>query len=234
MTDRETRSAQLLWGDRERPPRGPKPSLSVDLVVAEGIALADAEGLEALSMQRLATELGAGTMSLYRYVPSKDDLIALMLDTAIGAPPRIGKRVGWRSAMAIWARSCAEVFEQHPWVLELVNKPRTMGPNEVAYVEVALSALSGTGLSSAEMVDTVVLIHGFVRGIAPLVATARVTEHTMIDTELIAQHGHLDAYPTVAEVMDELHKRKPRKTDSPFEYGLRRVLDGVAVRIDAR
>ncbi|MFC7340067.1 TetR/AcrR family transcriptional regulator [Saccharopolyspora griseoalba] len=234
MTDRENRSAQLLWGGRERPARGPKPSLSVDRIVAEGIALADGEGLPALSMQRLATELGVGTMSLYRYVPSKDDLIALMLDAAVGAPPRISARAGWRSAMETWARSCAEVFGRHPWVLSLVARPRTMGPNEVAYVEVALAALSGTGLSPAEKLNTVVLVNGFVRGIAPFVATARATEHTMIDTELIAELGRGEAYPNVTEVMGELAERKPRKSDSPFEYGLRRILDGVAARVDAR
>ncbi|GAA2361574.1 TetR/AcrR family transcriptional regulator [Saccharopolyspora halophila] len=233
MTDRESRSAQLLWGDRTRAPRGPKPSLSVDRIVAEGIELADLEGLEALSMQRLATELGAGTMSLYRYVPSKDDLIALMLDAAMGAPPQVDEGVGWRGALEACARSCAAVFERHPWVLSLAARPRTMGPNEVAYVEAALAALSGTGLSSAEMIDTVVLLNGFVRGVAPFLAAERDTDRRLIDMELIAAHGRRENYPTVAAVLGELGGRRHRNADDSFEYGLRRILDGVAARIDA-
>lgn len=234
MTDRESRSAQLLWGNRARPPRGPKPSFSVDRIVTEGIELADVEGLEALSMQRLATELGAGTMSLYRYVSSKDDLIALMLDAAIGPPPRIGEGIGWRGALEVLARSCAEVFERHPWVASLIAKPRTMGPNEVAYVEAALAALSGTGLGSADMINTVVLINGFVRGVAPFCAAVRATDRSLIDMGLIAEHGHQDSYPTVLEVLGELGEcGKPRIADDSFEYGLRRILDGVAARIEA-
>lgn len=235
MTDRDVHSSgvQLLWGHTSRPPRGPKPTLSLQRIVDEAVELADSEGLEALSMQRLASELGAGTMSLYRYVPSKDDLISLMLDAAIGEPPEIGNRNGWRSAMETWARANVSVFERHPWALTLVTKPRVMGPNEVAYLEAGLTALSGTGLEPAEMLNTVLLVNGFVRGSAPFVPERAAGESKMISAELLAEFGQQERFPTVAAVTAAMAQRRPRKSDAPFEYGLRRVLDGVAARIES-
>ncbi|WP_406691412.1 TetR/AcrR family transcriptional regulator [Saccharopolyspora sp. ID03-671] len=234
MSDRDVQSSgvQLLWGDTSRAPRGPKPTLSLQRIVDEAVRLADAEGLEALSMQRLAAELGAGTMSLYRYVPSKDDLICLMLDTAIGAPPEIGRRTGWRSAMETWARANVSVFERHPWALTLVTRPRVMGPNEVAYLEAGLAALRGTGLAPAEMLNTVLLVNGFVRGSAPFVPE-RSGEAKMVSAEMLVDFGQQERFPTVVEVLSAMAERRPRKSDVPFEYGLRRVLDGIAARIDS-
>ncbi|GFJ93720.1 TetR/AcrR family transcriptional regulator [Phytohabitans rumicis] len=79
-TEQLRRTIDLLWGEWARPARGPKPSLTLDRIVDAAIALADREGIDALSMRRVAAELGAGTMSLYRHVPGKAELLALMLD----------------------------------------------------------------------------------------------------------------------------------------------------------
>ncbi|TDD84454.1 TetR/AcrR family transcriptional regulator [Saccharopolyspora karakumensis] len=235
MTDRHVQpsGAQLLWGDRSRPPRGPKPTMSLPRIVEAAVRLADSEGLEALSMQRLAGELGVGTMSLYRYVPSKDELTSLMLDTAIGAPPDIGERTGWRSAMETWARANVSVFERHPWALALVTRPRVMGPNEVGFLEAGLAALRGTGLEPADMLNIVLLVNGFVRGSAPFVADRGSDGPQMISAAMLAEFGQQEAFPTVCEVMAAVAQRRPRKADVPFEYGLRRVLDGIAARIDS-
>src|SRR6266496_4469960 len=98
-------SAELLWGQRERPSRGPKPGLSLDGIVRAAIKIADAEGLDAVSMQRVAAEFGFATMSLYRYVPGKSELIDLMIDTAIGPPPDLSVIPGgWRPKLTVWAR----------------------------------------------------------------------------------------------------------------------------------
>src|ERR1700742_2125383 len=77
----------LLWGTPARPRRGPKPSLTRERIVTAAIALADAEGLASLSMQHLAERLGCAKMALYRYVPGKAELVALMLDAGLGDPP---------------------------------------------------------------------------------------------------------------------------------------------------
>lgn len=234
MPDRHVQpsGAQLLWGDRSRPPRGPKPTTSLPRIVEAAVLLADSEGLEALSMQRLAGELGVGTMSLYRYVPSKDELTSLMLDTAIGAPPDLGRRTGWRSAMEAWARANLSVFERHPWALALVTRPRVMGPNEVGFLEAGLAALSGTGLGPADMLNIVLLVNGFVRGSAPFAADPPSGEPRMISATMLAEFGRQETFPTVCEVMAAVAQRRPRKAEVPFEYGLRRVLDGIAARID--
>lgn len=112
----------LLWRAEPGPRRGPKPSLTRAEVVRAAIAAADADGLEALAMQRVAERLGVATMALYRYVPGKHELISLMLDAAVGAPPEppSGSPSGsppeppsgspWREALAGWARGNREVF----------------------------------------------------------------------------------------------------------------------------
>ncbi|MEW1613930.1 MULTISPECIES: TetR/AcrR family transcriptional regulator C-terminal domain-containing protein [unclassified Streptomyces] len=96
------RSLELLWGAGERPSRGPKPGLTLDRIVTSAVAVADAEGLPAVSMRRLSTELGTGTMSLYRYVPGKAELLDLMLDRVLGEPlaadPGAGESASGESA----------------------------------------------------------------------------------------------------------------------------------------
>src|SRR3954447_11763378 len=93
-------SYETAWGLRERPARGPKRGLSLERIVAAAIAVADAEGLDAVSMSRVAAELGASAMSLYRYVEAKDELLALMFDTEMGPPPLLPD--GWRPALRHW------------------------------------------------------------------------------------------------------------------------------------
>src|ERR1700735_4654408 len=129
----------LLWGTPQRPRRGPKPSLSLERSVTEAIALADAEGLASLSMQRLAERLGCAKMALYRYVPGKAELVALMLDAALGAaadPGAPGLAVPvpggepWRAQLRTWAATMFERMLAHPWAHELAQGVRPVGPNE--------------------------------------------------------------------------------------------------------
>ncbi|HET6857237.1 MAG TPA: TetR family transcriptional regulator, partial [Streptomyces sp.] len=116
------RSLELLWGTGERPSRGPKPALSLDRIVALAIGVADAEGLDAVSMRRLSTDLGTGTMSLYRYIPGKAELLDLMLDRVQGetldaAGPR--GEAGWQGAVEAMARGDLDMFRRHPWLLKV-------------------------------------------------------------------------------------------------------------------
>src|SRR5580692_12477089 len=115
----------LLWGTRERPRRGPRPSMSLDRIVTEAISLADAEGLASLSMQRLAERLGCAKMALYRYVPGKAELEALMLDAALGAAPEPAATdpasgddedddERWRAQLRAWAMTMFERMLAHP------------------------------------------------------------------------------------------------------------------------
>lgn len=237
---RLTPKAELLWGDRKRPTRGRKPGLSLDRIVAEAIALADGDGLDALSMQRLAERLGKGTMSLYRYVSSKDDLIALMLDTAIGAPLRPeDDHEDWRANLARWAHETRDIFRAHPWTLQLVTTKRMMGPNETARLEGALRALSGLGLTPAQMMDTVLLVNGFVRGATqpdvdvPADEPDGVEPHDPSLSDVVENDVLHERYPTLAGVMaaEPSANDRTRAADEGFEFGLRCVLDGIEAQL---
>ena len=152
-------SIALAWGLRGRGTRGPKPELTLERIAQTGIELADREGIDAVSMARLAAELGAGTMSLYRYVASKDELLTLMVDTGLG-PARVPAEVraaGWRAALAWWARSVREAYGRHPWSLKVPITAPPLGPNNVDWMEEALEAMTTTPLSEPEKLSTLLL-----------------------------------------------------------------------------
>ncbi|TQM30658.1 TetR/AcrR family transcriptional regulator [Nocardia bhagyanarayanae] len=235
-------TVELLWGTRQPPRRGPKPSLTLAGIVAEAIALADAEGLVNLSMQRLAERLGFTKMSLYRYVPGKEQLIALMLDTALGEPPESpGEPAGWREALRGWALAIFERYRAHPWTLELAVGARPIGPNEMGWLEAAVVAMDGTGLTGPERLDTVVLLNGHVRSLAQQVGAAAKTdlaEQVLRQfTETVAAAA--DRYPAVKAAFAEEAARSanPPYAGEPgdaLSFGIERVLDGLAVLVARR
>ncbi|WP_437959359.1 TetR/AcrR family transcriptional regulator C-terminal domain-containing protein [Sorangium sp. So ce119] len=234
-----SRSAELLWGERERPSRGPKPGLSVERIARAAIGIADAEGLSAASMQRVASEFGFTTMALYRYVPGKAELIELMIDMAIGEPPALEcVSGGWRHKLEAWARHLWAVFLRHPWALGATGHPRFMGPNELGWLNSALDALSGTGLSGGERLEAFLVVLGHVRTAAHHAVDRRLRQQGGIPgepwgavmTELVQKHG--DRYPAVREAMSSGAFGPP--ADDGLEFGLRCVLDGIGVLIAER
>src|SRR6201994_2196395 len=111
---------ELLWGRRERGRRGPHPGLSADAIVDAAVRIADAEGLEAISMARVAAKLGFTTMSLYRYVASKDELLQLMFNaSALGAESLVIEGDGWRPRLRAWAVIQREMLDRHPWITQM-------------------------------------------------------------------------------------------------------------------
>ncbi|MFR9731152.1 TetR/AcrR family transcriptional regulator [Saccharopolyspora sp. MS10] len=155
----------LLW--KVPQPRSRKPGLGADEIVRAGIALADAEGLAALSMRGVAERLGAGTMSLYTYVPGKDDLIDLMLDAVFGETARPGPELtGWRARLDHVARQNRELHRKHPWTLELAGTRTVLGPQRTAKHEHELAALDGTGLTGQERRSVLDLVLGHARDTA--------------------------------------------------------------------
>ena len=144
----------LLWDQPVSARRGPKPALNLEAIAAGGIGIADADGLAAVTMQRVAAALGVTKMALYRYVPGKAEMVALMIDLAIGEAPRFGGAAGeWRLRLDQWARQMFSRFYRHPWALEATVGPRAIGPNELGWMEEAVVALAGTGLDGGEMLD---------------------------------------------------------------------------------
>jgi AcrR family transcriptional regulator len=165
MTTQDTvpRAVRALWGAETGARRGPKPSLSVRGIAAAGVAIADAEGLEAASMAAVAKRLGFTTMSLYRYVDSRADLQMAMVDEAIGALPEINRRLGWRNQLAAWAEAEAGRLGVHPWVLEVRLGSPPLGPQTLAWMDLGLQILDRAGLEPQRAASALLFVDGYVR-----------------------------------------------------------------------
>ena len=152
----------LLWGRREPGRRGPRRGLSVEDIVAAAIRVADAEGLDAVSMARVASELGFTTMSLYRYVASKDELLQLMWNgSAQGAEDLKLQGDGWRSRLRSWAIVQREMLDRHPWITQMPMATPPLAPNSLALVERGLEALDGTGLRDDDKLRVIGLLSSY-------------------------------------------------------------------------
>ncbi|MFE0424982.1 TetR/AcrR family transcriptional regulator [Streptomyces sp. NPDC058953] len=213
------RTLELMWGTGERPTRGPKPGLTLDAIVTKAIEVADAEGLAAVSMRRLATELGTGTMSLYRYVPGKAELLDLMLDEVSGSEdwdrPEDGATPDWRETIAEMARGYLDLYLEHPWLLK-INQARTvLGPSTIRSLDLALFTLRGLRLSDPEKISVIISVQSLATGVARMAADAEeAVEATGLSHEDFwgAQEPFLHSamesgdYPLVAALSEETFK----------------------------
>lgn len=224
-------SFELFWAARDWSTRRPRPGLTLDAVVAAAIALADAEGIRALTMLRVATRLDVTPMALYRYVPGKEELVDLMTDAARGAPPTPGGQA-WRLEITHWARASLALFARRPWLLESAQRRVPIGPRWLDWLEAGLRSLSASGLPPNELVAAVMLVDGHVRATAQLAGGAAGTERWGQDFGRVLQAVHDDArYPALTRVADA--GGFGASSASPFEFGLRRLLDGVAASTSA-
>lgn len=238
------RSLALLWRASEKPSRGG--GLSVDTIVRTAIAVADAEGLGALSMRRVALELGVGTMSLYTHVPGKGELIDLMEDAVLGETARPeGAGSGWRARLEQVAREHWKLYHRHPWLLQVVAHRPPLGPNLMAKYEYELQAVDGIGLTELEMDSVVALITSFVHGAArSAVDAARTAEQSGVtDQQWWAAHAPyfgtlMDAsrYPLAAKVGAVAGEEYGAAYDPAhtFTFGLKCILDGVEALVSSR
>jgi AcrR family transcriptional regulator len=149
-------SIEAIWGLRRRPGKGPRPGLSLERIVDAAIGVAKADGFGAVSMSRVAKELGASAMALYRYVAAKDELVSLMLDAAIGTPPGPpAEDEGWRAGMSRWCWSYLAALRRHPWALRVPITEPPITPNQIAWMERGLASLRGTGLTEGEKISVI-------------------------------------------------------------------------------
>jgi len=152
----------LLWGRREAGKRGPRPGLSADAIVDAAIRLADAEGLEGVSMARVAAELGRTPMSLYRYVTSKEELLQLMWNgSASGAEGLVLEGDGWRAKLRNWAIVQRDMLDRHPWLTQMPMAAPPMAPNSMVFVELGLGAMDGTALADADKLRAIGVISSY-------------------------------------------------------------------------
>jgi AcrR family transcriptional regulator len=223
-------TAEFLWQERAKPTRGPKPALTLEQIADTAIAIADAEGLAAVSMQRVAADLGYTKMSLYRYLPGKAELVAAMLERGLGGPPEISGRP-WREGLGTWAQTLMTACVGHPWAQEAMTGSRPIGPNELSWTEQALRVLPES-LTGAERMDTVATLAGHVRMFAGQAGTGDQPEVELEASMARAMTEHADRYPAVAAAMADIALRGG--TDQAFSFGLERILDGLEVLIRSR
>jgi AcrR family transcriptional regulator len=243
------RTMDLLWGDRPAPARrGPRQRVDVEHVVATAIAIADAEGLDALSMRRLAEAAGVPTMSIYTHLHSKAELLELMVDRAIAASDLPAVAVGWRSNLESQARASWSIYRRHPWLLDISTVRTVFGPHVIARYEAALAMASTVGLAPRDVVAVVSLVDGYARGAARAVVDAeRATAQTGLPEAdwWIARASLLEAriaegnFPTMMalgaagafDAPDTGVDYMVQRAIDEFEFGLARILDGIAALI---
>jgi AcrR family transcriptional regulator len=236
--------ASLLaaWGKRDRPARGPKPALSLARIVDAAMTLASSEGLDAVSMGRVAAVLGASPMSLYRYVAAKDELLELMLDAAVGSAPQHDESIGWRAGLTQWALAVRAALRRRPWAVQIRLHGPPITPNQIGWLEHALRHLRDTGLAEGEKLASVLLVSGLVwrdTALAIDIESAQAADDKWI--QIAIEYGSTlsrlidpERYPAVSQMVASGIFNEPGDPDYEFNYGLERILDGIEVLITAR
>jgi AcrR family transcriptional regulator len=239
-------SFEMVWGVRDRPTKGPKRGLSLEQVTEAGIRVANADGIDGVSMSRVAKDLGTSAMSLYRYVASKQELLSLMIDGAFGQVGAEEPVEGtWRERLAEWARIELSAYRQFPWVLRIPVSGAPIMPNQLRFLEWGLRALGDTKLAEHEKLSVILLLTSFTRSYALLsseLAAAAEADDPMARVQ--PNYGRLIRALTTAADFPALHAvvdsgafdfdEEFDGLDYDFHFGLERVLDGVANLVTLR
>ncbi|MEV4496839.1 TetR/AcrR family transcriptional regulator [Micromonospora arborensis] len=235
---------ESAWGLRDRPPKGPRPQMSVPTIVDAAVRVADTDGLAAVSMSRVAKELGAATMALYRYVGSKDELLMLMVDTGYGPPPGPPPaEADWRAGLTRWAWADHEVLRRRPWLLHVPISGPPITPQQLGWMEDGLRCLDDTTLAEGEKTSVLLLITGYIRNEASL--TAQIIEGSRAagiePGEMMPAYSRMVArlidpsrFPALHRVLAAGVLDQDDDPDDEFTFGLDRILDGIEALIRRR
>ncbi|MET9961772.1 TetR/AcrR family transcriptional regulator C-terminal domain-containing protein [Streptomyces sp. NPDC006326] len=232
---------------RASPPTAPAPApeqeLTLDRIVRTAIDIADAEGLSALSMRGVAARLGVAAMTPYRYVPSKDDLVLLMADTAYGEETYPAEAPeGWRSRIELGARTLWTLYRRHPWLAQLGSLTRPLLiPGLMVHAEWVLSALDGHGLDTTELFDIHLLLYSHVQGLAVHLeweahaeASTGQSEDQWMDSRapVLRELVESGRFPTFARVVGAFDDGYDMYLDALFTFGLKALLDGLTPLVE--
>ncbi|WP_232376726.1 TetR/AcrR family transcriptional regulator [Amycolatopsis aidingensis] len=230
--DAEQLPAQVrLWLPAEHGSRGPAPGYSRDQIADAAIALADEQGLAAVSMRKVAARLGTGAMSLYRYVENKEALYDLMLDRMMGTEPRPELTGDWRLNLRVLAREHRRMYLIHPWLTLIAGGRPAMGPNMLRGLEYAMAAVDGLGLGIDDMLETFEWLNSWVAGFAQReIAEREAWKHTDPEQWQECMGPYVQSlidsgdYPYFTRVVCEAEHRDP---DERFERGIDRMIAGI-------
>ncbi|MFD1536129.1 TetR/AcrR family transcriptional regulator [Nonomuraea guangzhouensis] len=243
MTDEEPTSIWMQPERQERSGPGRRPGYSRDQITRTAVQIADAEGVEAATMRRIACELGTGAMSLYRYVPRRDDLFDLMIDLAMSEIELPDSPSGdWRSSLTLLARQTRAVSLRHPWLTALLTSRPTLGPNLLRVHEFALGALDGIGLDIDDITGFVGMLNDYVHSaIRREISWLDEARRTGLDPQrwkrdyigpYVRQVVGSGAFPLFSRsVLDS--RTAHLVPDERFQHGLERILDAIAALITA-
>jgi AcrR family transcriptional regulator len=225
----------IIWMQPEKPTRGPTPTHSRQEIAAVAIRIADAEGLEAASVRTIARNLGAGAMTLYRYLPTKEDLWAVMIDEASGFEPQ-DPTGDLRADLTVLAHRRRQNFLRHPWLAPLLATRPIIGPNYLRGMERDLAVLAGAGLAVHDATDVLNVIYSWVSGAVQAELTERentsqsgVDRHSwrmrmqpyLVSLLATGEYPHLSKMTEAAEIAE---------ADQQFETGLAIILGGIEAR----
>ncbi|QEU95396.1 TetR/AcrR family transcriptional regulator [Streptomyces kanamyceticus] len=228
---------EVIWARPERAGRGPKPAYSRADIAAAAVRIADADGIDAVSMRRVAGELGCGTMSLYNYVPRKEDLYELMVD-AVSADYELPAGPGaadWRAEILALARQTRDMMRRHPWLARVMSPLYGCSPNALRFLEHCLGALEGLDAPSGTKMELIGMVNGSVMTyVANEFATAERTRSLpwSAEQEQAARFAYLagqvggGAYPRLAAAFAQ--GPGPGSADDIFDRMLNRLLDSFA------
>jgi AcrR family transcriptional regulator len=237
------RSLALLWRTREKSSRKGRPDLSVDRVVRAAVEIADTDGLAALSMRRVAESLGVGTMTLYTYVPSRTELIDLMVDEVLGSRALPGpgepRPENWRAQVELYAERTRAMYVAHPWLAQVSTLRPPIGPGMLADREYVLSTVANLGLPLAQVNTAAVTITAFVLAAARMdgenVLLRRATGESndawwLRRNELWERWFDVERHPTMTNLWNAggFDRGADQQLGDAHAYGLRLLLDGIA------
>jgi AcrR family transcriptional regulator len=228
------RVRELIWFRGPRGRRGPKPTLSRDQITAAAVELADAEGLEAVSMRRIASKLDAGATSLYWHVSSKHDLHELMVDAVIGEIELPELSGDWRADLRRIALSTYATISKHRWLVLLGIQPG-LGPNTRRYGDVALRAFDPIDLGLSTQFNVLAAVNNYIFGFLHReIAWEQLRERAGLGED--EWRARLQAYLEEAadedrSVAEQMAERFGLVSRESFEFGLDCLLDGIAAHV---
>ncbi|GAA3286618.1 TetR/AcrR family transcriptional regulator [Nesterenkonia halobia] len=256
------RAVAIAWGMQEVPQRGPSRGLSHERIVAAAVEIADADGLPAVTMQAVAKSLGFTTMSLYRYVSSKDELLRLMQDAALTVPETVRLDEDWRTALHQWAGLIRDAYRAHPWALSIPrDQTSVLMPNTMRTVDVALAAMRDLALDDAEKLGTIMVISQHAAGMVELELSlndAGTLAITAEGAEMLGEVVTAERHPHLRALMARGHyvplggpsrdadggaddagadgavPPPAEDVDEEYTFGLDLLLDGLAARAEDR
>jgi len=238
----------LGWGLVKPPQRGPKREMNIEQIVRTAIEIADKDGLAAVSMNRVASALGFTAMSLYRYIPSKDDLLLLMQD-AVEEFPLLPERPSteWRVSMREYVSITIEVFVRHPWFGDLPVSGVPLGPNTLKIVDQGLWIMRDMPLNEYEKMSFVLLLSGYARSCGMIMRDMKRAiqagsseeafsgiPYTAALKALVSPERYPYLHPLVQSGAYTGENESQNTVGNDFDFGLERILDGIELYVERK